>query len=229
MKMKNCTKKKIWILLGIAILLAVLGGSLLFQLMIQRTSCEKDNVQYGIEVLADINGDKRQERVFVKDIVNGDNAFTQISAKFEDGETIFKDYPDYWSSYIMTGDLTEDGISDVVLMRFAVGSTYRSGEFSVLHMNENEWKEYPDSFIANPRLKVEQPENFEQLGCVGVSIVPINGQCRLRIIAVEDIWEDTVKCIDCSYQKDGWFIEDIQIIEKYYEMNKESELLGINL
>lgn len=166
---------------------------------------------------------KKTERVYVKDNVNGDNAFTQISAEFDDGNIVFRDYPDYWSSHLVTGDLTGNGVADVLLMRFAIGSTYGGGEFSVLHMGENGWEEYPQEFLNNSALKVEQPENFGQLSCVGASIIHKNGDTFLRIMAAEDIMEATVKCIDCSYREDGWFIEDIQLITDYYEMDREAD------
>lgn len=226
---KNKKQRKSWILLGIVILIVILGGSLFFRITIQKTSCEKNHIQYGIEIQADINGDQKHEKVSVMDNVNGNNAFTQISAQFGDGETVFKDYSGYWSSYIVSGDLTEDGIEDVVLMRFSIGSTYGGGEFSVLYMGEDGWKEYSHNFISNPLLEIEQPENFEQLACLGASIVPVNGHCRLRIITLEDMSKDTVKCIDCSYREGGWFIENIKIVEKYFELDKEAELLGIKL
>ena len=226
---KNKKQRKSWILLGIVILLVILGGSLFFRITIQKTPCEKNHIQYGIEIQADINGDQKHEKVSVMDNVNGNNAFTQISAQFGDGETVFKDYSGYWSSYIVSGDLTEDGIEDVVLMRFSIGSTYGGGECSVLYMGEDGWKEYSHNFISNPLLEIEQPENFEQLACLGASIVPVNGHCRLRIITLEDMSKDTVKCIDCSYREGGWFIENIKIVEKYFELDKEAELLGIKL
>lgn len=39
--------------------------------------------------------------------------------------------------------------------------------------------------------------------------------------------EGTVKCMDCSYTEEGWFIEQIELITDYFESDKEEELLGI--
>lgn len=50
----------------------------------------------------------------------------------------------------------------------------------------------------------------------------------LRLIANEDMTKDTVKCIDCSYQEEGWYIEDLQIIKDYYAQEKDRELLENN-
>lgn len=196
-------------------------------MVIDKESSEQNDINYGIEIQADINGDSVAEKVYVKDVVNDDYAFTQIGAEFENGEIELKDYPDYWSSYLMTGDLTEDGTADVLLMRFAIGSTYRGGEFSVLYMSENGWTEYPNTFISNPMLTTKQPENFDELSCIGASIIYEDNKHLLRIISMADYLNDTVECIDCSYSQQGWLIEDIQLIEGYFEKNGDEILLGI--
>ncbi len=221
--------KNILSVVCMAIIVLILSGNLAFKMGEKKYLVQKVDINYGIEVHTDINGDGKDERVYVIDNVSGDIAFTQISSKSDDGNTLFKNYPDCWSSHLITGDLTGNGIADVVLMRYAIGSTFGGGEFSVLHMGKNGWEEYPEEFIHNPTLHVEQPENFKQLSCVGVSIVNKNGKCFLRIIAVEDIMEDTVNCIDCSYQEKGWFIEEIHLITDYYGMNRASEFLEIEL
>lgn len=211
--------------MGIVLLLLNIGFN--FQPGEKQYLYTKKNIEYGIEVHADINGDTGKERVWVTDNVRGDNAFTQISVQYENGEIKFKDYPDYWSSYLVTGDLTGNGTADVVLMRLATGSTYGGGEFSVLHMGENGWEEYTDNFIPNEKIKDIQPVSFKSISCVGASIVEDKGKCLLRVIAMEDYMEDTVKCMDCSYTEAGWFIEQIELITDYFETDKEEELLGI--
>lgn len=195
--------------------------------VIQEELSEKSDIAYGTEIRADINGDGFAEKVYVKDVVNDDYAFTQVSAEFEDAEIEFKDYPDYWSSYLMAGDLTADGTADVLLMRFAIGSTYRGGEFSVLYMGENGWEEYPENFISNPMLSTKQPENFGDLSCIGAAIIYESNKYLLRIISMVDNINDTAECIDCSYSQQGWIIEDIQLVEGYFEKNGDETLLGI--
>lgn len=211
--------------MGIVLLLLNIGFD--FQPGEKQYLYTKKNIEYGIEVHVDINGDKGKERVWVTDNVRGENAFTQINAQYENGEIKFKDYPDYWSSYLVTGDLTGNGAVDVVLMRFATGSTYGGGEFSVLHMGADGWEEYTDNFIPNEKIQDIQPVSFKGISCVGASIVEYKGKNFLRIIAMEDYMEDTVKCMDCSYTEDGWFIEQIELITDYFEAGKEEELLGI--
>lgn len=51
--------------------------------------------------------------------------------------------------------------------------------------------------------------------------------------------EGDIRMKNCAFKKrwillginilNGWYVEDIQIIEKYFEMDKEAELLEINL
>lgn len=220
-------KKNAGCIVAMGVVLLVLSMGFDFQPGERQYLYTKKNIESGIEVYADINGDKEKERVWVRDNVRGDNAFTQISAQFENREIKFKDYPDYWSSYIVAGDLTGNGVEDVVLMRFAIGSTYGGGEFSVLHMGENGWEEYTDNFIPNEKIQDIQPVNFKGISCVGASIVEYKGKCLLRVIAMEDYLEDIVKCLDCSYTEEGWFIEDIELITDYFEADKDVELLGI--
>ncbi len=45
----------------------------------------KENIDYGIEVRMDMNGDGKTDRVRVIDTVSGDYAFTQVSAVLNDG------------------------------------------------------------------------------------------------------------------------------------------------
>lgn len=213
------------VVMGIVLLLLHMGFD--FQTGEKQYLYTKKNIEYGIEVYVDINGDKEKERVWVTDNVRGDNAFSQISAQFENGEIRFKDYSDYWSSQLVTGDLTGNGTVDVLFMRFAIGSTYGGDEFSVLHMGENGWEEYADNFIPNEKIQDSQPNSFKDISCVGASIVESRGKCLLRVIAMEDYMEGTVKCLDCSYTEDGWFIEKIEWITDYFEADKDVELLGI--
>ena len=187
-------------------------------------------IDYGIEVRTDLNGDGELERVTVRDNVSGVYAFTQVCVRLQDGNDIFKDYPDYWSSCLVTGDLTGNGCADIVVFRSAIGSTYGGGTVTVLHMEKDSLEEYPCNFIKNPSLKIEQPENFNSenfaISPLGVTIIQERGKTMLRIIVNEDISNDIAKCIDCSYRKDGWFIENVQIIHDYYSKEKDVELLG---
>ena len=184
----------------------------------------------GIEVRTDVDGDGKTERVYVTDNRSGDYAFTQISARFRDGNITFRDYEDYWESYIWTGDLSGNGRADVAVMKVSTGSTYGGGELTVLHMENGKWEEYPSRFLPNPSIELEQPDNFQSdnfaFSAMGAAIIEKDGKTMLRIIAAHDMTQDIAKCIDCSWRNDGWYIEDMQIIDNYYSDNKEDELLG---
>lgn len=58
----------------------------------------QSNIDYGIEVRTDVDGDGNTDRVRVYDTVSGDYAFTQVSAILNDGSNFFIDYPDSWAS-----------------------------------------------------------------------------------------------------------------------------------
>ncbi len=187
-------------------------------------------IESGLEVKTDVDGDGSTERVFVKDVVSGTDAFTQVVAQFNDGDAVFIDYPDYWSSYIISGDLSESGKADIVLIRYSIGSTYGAAEVSVIYMEDRNFKEYSSQFIKNSSIEAEQPDNFSSdnwaLSCLGAAIIEKDGKNMLRLILNEDIQNDIVKCIDCSYRPDGWYIENLQIISDYYSENKDKELLN---
>lgn len=43
--------------------------------------------------------------------------------------------------------------------------------------------------------------------------------CDVSVLhmACVDPLNDIVQCVDCSYRDDGWYIEDIQIVNDYWE------------
>lgn len=63
---------------------------------------------------------------------------------------------------------------------------------------------------------------------MGATIVEKDNQMLLRLIAPEDLDNEMVRCIDCSLQKDGWYIEDVQVVAQYYTKDMERELLKNN-
>lgn len=195
----------------------------------------QSNIDYGIEVRADISGDGKTDRVRVVDTVSGDYAFTQVCAILNGGSDFFIDYLDSWtSSYLIAGDLNGNGAADVVVLRYYTGSTYNGCAVSVLHMvkndfGENDFEEYPSAFIQNSKFSTEQPAGFGEgdgFSCIGASIIEKNGKSMLRLIACIDPLSGTVQCVDCSYKTDGWYIEDLQIVSDYWENDKKLELLG---
>lgn len=157
----------------------------------------------------DISGDAKTDRVRVIDTVSGDYAFTQVTVTLNDGSDFFIDYPDSWaSSDLVTGDLNRNGAADVVVLRYDMGSTYGGCAVSVLHMGKNDLGEE------------------DWFSCIGASIIEKNGKTMLRLIACVDVMNDIAQCIDCSYQVEGWYIEDIQLVSDYWGNGRESELLG---
>lgn len=193
----------------------------------------KTAIDSGFEVRTDVNGDGKQDRVFIKDNISGDHAFTQLAVELHgENDITFTDFEGYWSSYLVSGDLSGNGRADIVVMRISTGSTFGGGEVNVLHFEKNKWVEYPSLFIQNPEISIQQPENFEEdnfdVSCLGAAIIEKAGRTMLRLILNEDIMNDKVKCVDCSYQNDGWYIENIEVITNYYEQERDKELLKNN-
>lgn len=189
-------------------------------------------VCFGIELKADVDGDGKNDRVYVKDQVGSTEVYTQLIVQLANGKTDFINYPDYWGSYLISGDLDNDGASDIVLMRGASGSAYGLGYVNVLHIVDGQWEEYPEEFIKNPSILLEQPDDFTQRplgdGYVAATIVKKDGKTLLRLIRNEDIGNDMVSCIDCFWTGTGWQIEDMQLVENYYGEYKDLELLENN-
>lgn len=191
-------------------------------------------IDFGFEIRTDVNGDGKYERVYVKDNRSGDYAFTQLSTEINDESRniVFIDFEGYWSSYIVSGDLSGNGGADIVLVRISTGSTYGGGVVNVLHLENGKWIPYPSNFIKNSAIPLSQPENFREenfdVSCLGATIIEDTHGLKLRLILNEDIINDTVKCVDCSYQDNGWYIENIEIISNYYRDEKDRELLKNN-
>ncbi|MCM1191077.1 MAG: M56 family metallopeptidase [Butyrivibrio sp.] len=253
----NGGKKKNGILLagGVCILALVLGCVLQLQSGGRVYAKREIVIDDGFEVRTDVNGDGEAERVYVSDNVSGDYADTQVSVRFADGETAWISYPDYWESYLVTGDLSGNGAADIVLIKTARGSTYGGSEITVLHVQTDEagkpeLVEYPGNFIQNPDLELEwtgwenytggdrpddeystaQPAGFGSeygdFAGMGAMIIEEDGKTMLRLIAFVDAWTESVKCIDCSYTPEGWYIEDMQMIYDYWGGGWEERLLG---
>lgn len=189
-------------------------------------------ISFGIEIKADVDGDGQNDRVYVKDEVGGTEVHTQLIVQFANGESDFMKYPDYWGAYLISGDLDSDGASDIVLMRGNSGNGYGLGYVNVLRIVNGQWEEYPSTFDKNQSILLEQPDDFVQrpLGdmYVAATIIKRDGKTMLRLILNEDIGNDMVSCIDCSWNGMGWYIEDMQRIENYYAEYKDLELLEKN-
>lgn len=193
------------------------------------------SVDRGIELRTDATGDGREDRVQVFD--NTSLLTTTVSLQTADGQSVSFRYDDetWAASELICGDLSGNGAADIAVMRYTNGM-HGDGPFDVLYVAEEDgvavWKKYPDIFIQNPAIDREQPAKFDDISCVGINVIEKDGRYQLRLIAIdwdafdEIGWEDTMQCIDCSWREDGWFIEDIQMIEGYYSEDKNKELLG---
>lgn len=214
---------------GVLILIVLL--ILLFSRLIP---VQKVPIDHGIEIKTDVDGDKKPDRVRVIDTVSGDYAFTQVYAALHDGSDFFIDYQDSWaSSYLVTGDLNGNGRADVIVIRYDTGSTYGGCAVSVLYMGkdslgEDGFAEYPSVFIQNPEFGTGQPIGFseeDRFSCIGASVIEKNGKTMLRFLTCVDPLNDTVQCVDCSYQTEGWYIEDMFTVSDYWENERAAELL----
>ncbi len=220
----------------VAVLMAVSG---LVGFEAGRTVYAKNGIAIdrGIELRTDATGDGREDRIRVYDDTS--MLTTTVGLLTADGRSAdFRYSDDMWAaSELVCGDLSGNGAADIAVMRYTNGM-HGDGPFDVLYVEEEGgvpvWKQYPGIFIRNSAIDREQPEKFGDIACVGINVIERDGRHRLRLIAID--WdafaetgdEDTMQCIDCSWQEGGWFIEDIQTIEGYYSEEKYKELLGPN-
>ena len=194
-------------------------------------------IESGTEISVDLDGDGKEDKVRVEDNGDSDDLAkdgTRLIANVNGVDTAIKDYEGYvYSSRITTGDLSGDGKADVLLKRYIFGSNYGATEIYILHLEDSGWVEYPYNFIHNPNIDLEQPDKFGDVeywwdieSYIGATLIEKDGKTMVRFISlqyeVDD--ENTVKCTEVSYRKDGWYIEDIRLIDNYYD--KREELLA---
>lgn len=187
-------------------------------------------IESGEQIEADLNGDGQGELISVRDIRNDDEAYTQISANVN-GKTVTKKYEGYYATNIDVGDLTGDGKADVLLKKYNTGSTYAAVELAILHLEGKEWVEYPDIFIPNPQIDLEQPDRFQYAEhwwdlelYIDATLFERDQKTMVRFIALTEVNTEKVKVIEASYREEGWYIENISIIDHYYSENKWEEL-----
>ena len=187
----------------------------------------------------DIDGDGEEDIVRVVDYGDIDDLAkdgTRLIANVNGADTAIKDYEGYvYGSRITTGDLSGDGKADVLLERYIFGSNYGAVTISILHLEDTGWVEYPYNFIHNPNIDSEQPDKFGDVkiddkrpidSYIGATIFEKDGKTMVRFISLQYEVDDesTVKCTEASYREDGWYIEDIRLIDNYYD--KREELLA---
>ena len=210
-------------------------------MLISDTSEEKEilsiPIESGTEISADLDGDGKEDKVRIEDNGDSDDLAkdgTRLIANVNGVDTAIKDYEGYvYSSRITTGDLSGDGKADVLLKRYTFGSNYGATEIYILHLEDSGWVEYPYNFIHNPNIDLEQPDKFGDVeywwdieSYIGATLFEKDGKTMVRFISLQYEVDDesTVKCTEASYREDGWYIEDIRLIDNYYD--KREELLA---
>lgn len=194
-------------------------------------------IESGTEISVDLDGDGKEDKVRVEDNGDSDDLAkdgTRLIANVNGVDTAIKDYEGYvYSSRITTGDLSGDGKADVLLKRYIFGSNYGATEIYILHLEDSGWVEYPYNFIHNPNIDLEQPDKFGDVeywwdieSYIGATLFEKDGKTMVRFISLQYEVDDesTVKCTEASYREDGWYIEDIRLIDNYYD--KREELLA---
>lgn len=220
----------------IVALLAAASGLIGFEAGRTVYAGRRIEIDCGIELRTDVTGDGLPDQIRVYD--DNDVLRTSITLTSADGMEAQFDYnEELWaSSYLVTGDLSGNGAADIVLMRISNGM-HGDGPVSVLHVVQEQdtgkpvWQEYPNTFIHNPTIGMEQPGTFDDIACLGATVIEKSGRHLLRLIALDMVVfdDDTVQCIDCSLQDGGWYIENMQTIEGYYSENKYKEVLRNNI
>ncbi len=207
------------------------------QAIVSDTSEEKDTssmlINSETEISADLDGDGKDDKVRIENYGDIDDLAkdgTRLIANVNGADVAIKDYETYvYGSTITTGDLSGDGKADVLWDRYIFGSNYGAVTISILHLEDTGWVEYPNNFIYNPNIDLEQPDGFGgQEMYIGATLFEKDGKTMVRFISLleDNINGDTMKCTEVSYRKDGWYIEDVRLIDNYYRDGKGDELLA---
>ena len=207
------------------------------QTIVSDTSEEKDTssmlINSETEISADLDGDGKDDKVRIENYGDIDDLAkdgTRLIANVNGADVAIKDYETYvYGSTITTGDLSGDGKADVLWDRYTFGSNYGAVTISILHLEDTGWVEYPNNFIYNPNIDLEQPDGFGgQEMYIGATLFEKDGKTMVRFISLleDNINGDTMKCTEVSYRKDGWYIEDVRLIDNYYRDGKGDELLA---
>ena len=207
------------------------------QTIVSDTSEEKDTssmlINSETEISADLDGDGKDDKVRIENYGDIDDLAkdgTRLIANVNGADVAIKDYETYvYGSTITTCDLSGDGKADVLWDRYIFGSNYGAVTISILHLEDTGWVEYPNNFIYNPNIDLEQPDGFGgQEMYIGATLFEKDGKTMVRFISLleDNINGDTMKCTEVSYRKDGWYIEDVRLIDNYYRDGKGDELLA---
>lgn len=200
----------------------------------EAVSAGKIGIDFGIESRTDLNGDGKEDRVRVLDVRSGDVEYTQIVANVDGVDVASKDYDGHYTGgELTTGDLSGNGRADVLLKRGVFGSNYGAIEISILHLEDEGWVEYPYNFIPNPDIPLRCPVSFEPDESwmngdyyVGATLFEKDGMTMVRFIILdyEEYDEDIVRVIEASWQEEGWYIENVEVVDNYYTDDKYVDL-----
>lgn len=194
-------------------------------------SDKKDRIEYSPSmdyeyvVNGDIDGDKLIDIICVEDIEDEEERYTQLVAFCGNGKVLSHKFEDACASHLAVGDLSGDGISDILVVRHYIASNYGGCDAHVFYVDESGWKEYPYDFYTDSG-EFSFSLNYPYHCLIAADIREEKNHTYLRLIYLEDAMEDIVKCVDSGYQDRKWHIEESNIIEKYYEEKKYIELLG---
>lgn len=201
-----------------AVLLAAVSAGIGFQAGRTVYAHSGITIETGTQLQVDVTGDGQPDRIRVFD--NNDALRTSVGLTDASGiEAWFEYEEDVWASSTLTaGDLSGNGAADIVLMRYSNGM-HGTGFPSVLYVEEESggyaWREYPRVFLANPAIDKEQPETFDDIECRGATVIEKEGRHCLRLLAMDmeyfaETGDDLQELyIDCSWQGNGWLIEDM--------------------
>lgn len=103
-----------------------------------------------------------------------------------------------------------------------MGSTYGACVTSILHLEDTALVEYPYNFIPNPNIQIQYPVTFEENESwinrdlyLQSTFFDRNGVTFVRFLLVgDDENDDIAKMVEASWQKNGWYIEKVEMAEK---------------
>lgn len=149
-----------------------------------------------------MDGDGKPESIKVADIRTGSDAYVLLTAYLDGEITATKKYSGYYSSACVIGDLSGNGVDDILLLNYDTSSVHGETEIHALHFADGAWTEYPVKFIQNPSIPEKQPDYLYESPAdgrnnawVGATILQKDGRNYLRCILLdtEDPEFDTVK------------------------------------
>lgn len=180
------------------------------------------DIQSGIELNIDIDGDNLLDNVRVYDVVMGNEAYTNIISICGNGERAEISFEGHCVSELISGDINSDGLPELVVKRLYYISNYGGCDVNILYYENGAWKEYAYEFY-NKNGEVEFILNAPWTGgVIEARLLNKNDRVYLRLIYYT-MANDTAKCIDSYLYNGRWYIEEEQIVEDYFKKNKSKD------